>query len=60
MTIFRKNIATRITMSDEDADRFQSYSNGANSYVQKPVDFDNFTTAVKQLGLYWLILNEAP
>ncbi len=49
-----------LTTSVEDADRIQSYRLGANSYVRKPVDFDQFAKAVQQLGLYWLLLNEAP
>jgi two-component system response regulator len=47
-----------LTTSDEDQDRLQGYSLGANSYVRKPVEFDRFIEAVRQLGLYWLILNE--
>jgi len=46
-----------LTSSDEDRDRLAGYSHGANSYVRKPVDFVEFVSAVRQLGLYWLILN---
>lgn len=49
-----------LTTSSEDKDRIESYKLGANSYVRKPVDFDQFVEAVRQLGLYWLVLNEAP
>jgi two-component system response regulator len=49
-----------LTTSNEDCDRIESYRLGANSYVRKPVDFDQFAKAVQQLGLYWLLLNEAP
>jgi len=49
-----------LTSSDEDEDRLQSYSLGANSYVRKPVDFDEFVRAAGQLGLYWLLLNSPP
>ena len=49
-----------LTSSNEDEDRLKGYSLGANSYVRKPVDFDEFIKAAGQLGLYWLLLNEQP
>jgi len=49
-----------LTSSNEEQDRIQGYDLGANSYVRKPVDFSQFLDAARQLGLYWLVLNEAP
>jgi CheY-like chemotaxis protein len=49
-----------LTSSKEEQDRINGYKLGANSYVRKPVDFVEFVDAVRQLGLYWLVLNEAP
>jgi two-component system response regulator len=49
-----------LTSSKEDHDLVESYRLGANSYVRKPVDFVEFVEAARQLGLYWLVLNEAP
>lgn len=49
-----------LTSSNEDEDRIRSYMLGANSYVRKPVDFEDFVRAAGQLGLYWLLLNQSP
>ena len=49
-----------LTSSREESDLDASYSLGANSYIRKPVDYDRFREAVRQLSAYWLVLNEAP
>jgi len=49
-----------LTSSNQDQDMMRSYNLGANSYVRKPVDFEQFLEAARQLGLYWLVLNEVP
>ncbi len=49
-----------LTSSKEEQDMVNGYKLGANSYVRKPVDFVQFSAAIKQLGLYWLLLNELP
>lgn len=66
LTRLRANERTRslpivvLTSSNEDRDRLAAYHNFANSYIRKPVDFDQFIEAVRQLGLYWLVLNQPP
>ena len=56
-----KNIPVVVlTSSREDRDLVESYNLGVNSYVLKPVDFSQFTEAVRQLGLYWMLLNQVP
>jgi CheY-like chemotaxis protein len=49
-----------MTSSKEQQDLIDSYGLGANSYVRKPVDFEKFVEAIRQLGLYWMLLNEKP
>jgi CheY-like chemotaxis protein len=62
----RANDATRflptviLTSSKQEEDLIQGYRLGVNSYVRKPVDFNEFVEAVRQVGLYWLVLNEPP
>lgn len=49
-----------LTSSKEDQDICESYNLGANSYIQKPVDFNQFVEAIRTLGLYWLVINVSP
>lgn len=49
-----------LTSSKQEKDVLQSYHLGANSYIQKPVDFDQFQATIKQLGYYWLLVNQTP
>ena len=49
-----------LTSSKEERDLVQGYGLGANSYIQKPVDFEQFRETVKSVGLYWLLINQAP
>jgi two-component system response regulator len=49
-----------LTSSTEEKDIINSYQLGGNSYISKPVEFDNFMETMKHLGLYWLLLNKAP
>jgi two-component system, response regulator len=49
-----------LTSSNEEQDIIRSYHLGANSYIRKPVDFEQFTHSVRELGLYWLLLNQPP
>jgi len=62
----RENEQTRLlpvvvlTTSNEDQDKIESYRLGCNSYIRKPVDFFQFNEAIRQLGMYWLLLNQGP
>jgi two-component system response regulator len=49
-----------LTSSNEDEDRLKGYMLGANSYIRKPVDFDEFIQVAGQLGIYWILLNQPP
>ncbi|MFA5803475.1 MAG: response regulator [Melioribacteraceae bacterium] len=49
-----------LTSSNQEKDMIESYKLGVNSYIQKPVDFDQFVESVKQIGMYWLLLNQLP
>lgn len=49
-----------LTSSGEERDMIEGYALGANSYIRKPVDFEQFLDAVKELGLYWLVINQVP
>jgi two-component system, response regulator len=66
LRLLRANDVTKLlpvvilTSSNEERDRLAGYELGANSYVRKPVDFSEFMEAARQLGLYWLVLNEQP
>lgn len=66
LEMIRANAITRLlpviilTSSKEERDMIKSYSLGANCFIRKPIDFGQFLDAVKQLSLYWLVLNECP
>lgn len=49
-----------LTTSKEEQDKFEAYNLGVNSYIIKPVDFENFMKSVRDIGMYWLLLNEPP
>jgi two-component system response regulator len=49
-----------LTSSQEESDLIESYKLGANSYIVKPVEFENFSKSIREVGLYWLLLNKPP
>ncbi len=49
-----------MTSSKEERDMVQSYNSGVNSYIQKPVDFEQFRNTIKSLGMYWMVVNQPP
>ena len=57
---FRTIPVVILTSSKEERDLVKGYNLGANSYIQKPVDFDQFRETVKKVGLYWLLINQSP
>lgn len=59
-TITRRALVVILTTSKEEQDVATGYDLGVNSYIRKPVDFNQFVEAIKQLGVYWLLLNETP
>jgi len=56
----KSHIVVILTSSKEDQDLVKGYEIGTNSYIRKPVDFKEFTEVIRQIGFYWLLLNEAP
>jgi CheY-like chemotaxis protein len=56
----RRTPVVMLTSSTEQADMVRTYDLGVNSYVRKPVEFENFVVAARQLGLYWTVLNQSP
>jgi CheY-like chemotaxis protein len=56
----RHYIVIILTSSKEESDLIMSYNLGVNSYIRKPVDFNQFVEAIKQIGVYWILLNESP
>lgn len=59
-TLTRRLAVVILTSSNEERDIISGYDLGANSYIRKPVDFNQFMEAVRQLGIYWLVLNVSP
>ncbi len=58
--VIRRVPIVLLTSSSEEQDKIKGYDLGANSYIRKPVNFADFQEAIRQLGLYWLVLNETP